>query len=506
MILADLAPPIIASTAEQEIWNNFPAEDRPDAQEMKAAELVARGISVSDPAERLQLLHQARGLLLRPTRFRGLVLYSLANEFAVQKREREAAAAVAECLQLRPGDAKALALSAALKMEASDPSEGVVQLIAAIQRDPAIADHIPPELVDMVFRKLSYVGKAELGSELLQVLANGNWGRDDPARASNLALRLANELVTQGKKAEAIALLPRIIDPRVGLALIVDRRFDPIRADIEAWSKGNLELQRDAFAAAAEGAFSVDPDVDRRLKYANALQAAGKQEEAIALLLPVVQETSLWAGDERQSFYAGLAAVRLADMLHTAGRGDQAISILTAFEPKLRAAYPQGAVNIVPNLARLMVWKGHSDAALKLLDERTPHVDEVEAAGALGHFEAIRLCARKQKGEAVSDAVSAFRTAYAGNDPVMQTLASCLGDKELLKTFLIGKLRKPDQRDEALILLQAARFGVNAPGYATFNGLIESVFSDPDLAAAEKEYGRPAPVSYKPAFAGWADK
>ncbi|HEU4967898.1 hypothetical protein [Sphingomonas sp.] len=497
------APSLVGQSAEQQFWARLPEQERPGPQEQDGARLVFRALLEADPQVQLTLLSQARARLLQPTRFRGRALCAEASLLGRLDQVEKAEPLILECLTLLPGDPQALRLSSFLKMRRTDPSEGVQEFMAAVGRDPSIVSGVGADDFDIIFRKLTYVGRSDLAAEFLQVLANTAWGRDDPARSSNLALQLIPGLLAKGRKSEAVQLLPRVLDPEVGLRLVVDRAYDPIRDEIENWSGGTLEMQRDAFVRATETAFSIAPDMAHRLNYASALLSSGRPKEAVALLDAAVRDASQWGDSEQDYYYLGVAAVRLAGAMRQAGQNAASTAMLGDIEPKLRQHSPGFALNIIPNLVRYLLRDHKPDEALALLDARTPAADQVEAAGALGHFEALRLCARKQKGETVASDVAAFKARYRTNPLVLGTLAGCLGDEALAKERVLVLLGEGDKRGDLLVAYQAMQLGHENPNMESANELLRLTAKDAEVRRALLRLSRPAPSGYRAALLGW---
>jgi tetratricopeptide (TPR) repeat protein len=497
-------PPATVAEAPTAFWQRLPPADRPGPQEQDAAALLLRAMSTPDREQRLILLRQARTRLLRPTRFRGMVVCTEAAELAALEREVEAAALAPECLQLRPGDPQALMISAATKLGRPDPSDGVRELMAAIARFPRLADAIDAEAMGLVMRKLTYVDQGALAAELMQVLAASGWGRDDPAQASRMTVLLMKRLIEKGQTSEAVQLLPRVIDPRMAILVLADRAFDPIRSDVEAWAGGDPVAQRDAFVAATDQAFSIKPDMKHRLDFAFALEAAGRRDEAIELLRPAITDPSQWGSTDNDHYHLAHAAVRLASLLRDLGRHEEAVSILERTEARMRAQANEYAPNIVPNLVRMLLRANQADRALAVLDARTPKLADVEGQGALGHFEALRLCARKQKGEAVGGAVDDFQRTHAGNRLVQRTLAGCLNDRSVSKAVVMADLDDPDLRDSYLAAAQLLRLELRNPDLEGEMEILKPTLNDPEVGATLRRLGRDLPASYRPALSAWS--
>jgi hypothetical protein len=255
--------------------------------------------------------------------------------------------------------------------------------------------------------------------------------------------------------------------------------------------------------SAAETAFSITPDMPHRLTYASALMEAGRAKEAVALLDRAVRDPSQWGDTDGDYYYVSMAVIRLAAAMRRAGEREAATTMLAEMEAKLRQHSASYALNIVPNLARYLLRDHEPDKALALLDARTPRADEVESPGAMGHFEALRLCARKQKGEAVATDVAAFETRYRDNPIVIGTLAGCLEDKQLAKQRVLALLGDDDTRGDLLVAYQAMQFRGEDPNFES-NELLRLTAQDADVRQALRRLWRPAPESYKPAFLRWS--
>lgn len=472
--------------------------DAPQPDERIGAAALGRALGERSPAAQIADLDRALTALPRPTRFRGLVQCQRGWTLHALDRRAESDAAYEECYRLRPDDSSALWSMSSIALDRGDLRRGVRLLLAAIRADPAPLADYHPGAMDSTLSRLRDAREYALRAELIAALAGSRYSSDDPGWASRKARDAIDDRLAAGDRPGAVALLPLILVPRIGLGLLVDRRYEAIWPDIERWAGGDLVAQRDAYVAAARAAFEVDPSLVLRGNYADALVAAGRGDEARSLLAEAVADPGLW--DERRDDIV-MTAIRLSAMIESEGDADAALAVLRRMKAATPAArYPAGA-NITPNEARLLIGAGRHAEALALLDAELLAAD-VDDQAVLDFYRALRLCALRGLGrEAEATAIAA----ELGSSIAAQRLAgSCGAGTANDNAQWIQSVQAPDTRSSALVAWLEAERSTPAGAFVDSEWTVAPRASDPVTRDLFERFGRRLPPSFDGALDGWA--
>ena len=488
MSLALIAAALLKVTAPEA---EAPAieRDAPQADEAAGAAAFARAMAVKELPRQLADLDSALDLLPRPTRYRGMVQCYRGWVLSELSRRPQSDAAIEECYRLRPDDPWAMWEMASVLLTRRDLNRGTRLLIAAINADPAPLASYSAFTMESTLRELDHAREDKLRAELLLALSGTEYGKDDPLWTSNHARRTIDGLLAKGDREGAVRMLPLILAPRIGLELLVDRRYEAIWPDIERWAGGDLRAQRDAYVTAAKAAFELDPSLDLRRNYADALAAAGRPEEARALLRAALEDRAQWDKDRHE---IAMIAIRLATMLAGEGRTDEALAVLRAMKAAAPPAQFPFTRNVVAAEAQFLTDAGRHAEALALLDREAPQPDPANASHAF--IPAMRLCALRGLGhdEEARQVAAALQRDFAMNLPAQRFAASCGAGAEARRRLWLESLDAPESRSGALLAwLEAER--ARDPVLA----------GDPQTRATFERYGRRLPRSFDDALAGW---
>lgn len=475
--------------------------DAPQPDEVTGATALARAIEARTPAAQIDDLDRALAALPRPTRFRGLVQCQRGWTLHALDRRSESDTAYEECYRLRPDDPYALWGMSSIVLDRGDLRRGVRLLLAAIKADPTPLADYHPGAMESTLRRLAYAREHALRAELIAALAQSSYGKDDPAWSSRQARDAIDDLLAAEKPEDAVKLLPLILVPRIGLGLMVDRRYEAIWPDVERWAGGDLTAQRDAYVAAAKAAFDVDPSLVLRRNYATALTAAGRSDEARALLAQAVADPALWDEDRWDIV---LTAIRLSGMLEAEGETDAALAVLR----RMKAAAPTDkhdyAANIMPNEARLLIGAGRHGEALALLDAEPPPA-EVEDPAALGFYRALRACALRGLGRTDEATVLAATLAsqFATNLAAQRLAGTCGSPTNDANAQWIESVRSPETRSSALVAWLESERTAPASPFVDDEWTVAPLARDPGARELFERFGRRLPPSFDEALAGW---
>jgi hypothetical protein len=469
----------------------------------RAAETGAKG----DRAGAIALVDQALEKLPRRTRFRGVVQCTR-GVLLFQTNEPVARQAYAECYELASDVPAAQMIYAGLLFHDKKLEPGTKVLIAAIKGDPRWMDQCDSSATGSVktwLRQLEYADLDALRAELIETLVGTACGRDDPAYFSGMMRDAIRLRLARGEVERARSSLPGVVDPEDVLTMLADRRFEPIWGDIDRWTGGTLEAQREAFIYKLRVAYTAAPTLVNARRLAYALQAGGRAAEGITLLRAALADPKLADNDR---FESGITASRLTTYLNDAGekRAVVAIAPLLQLMRDAPSDMRPGLWNVVPNLVRWQIIYDQPAAALRLLDRYVPDAGTLDAPEAAAYFSALRGCAQLRVGDAQGDAALAkVLRDFPTNAGAQMIAAMCGSDKAKRRAVIVKQLDDPDKRGE--LLLQMARLralGNEARLVVPFedSALLETM-ADPDVAAKFAALGRDPGASYRPALAKW---
>ncbi len=479
------------------------AAQRPDPQpldsELPALKLLTQPSIQTSPTQRLVLIDQALAMLAQPTPFRGAVLCARAQVLQFLTRYDEARASLEQCRQLLPDDPRVLVGSAFDEAEQRRPVEAAKLLIRAAQLGPDAVRQIPPSSMGMVLRPLRYARADKVLDDLMASLAASGWGRDNPEVFAEVAVPVVRHMIIDGREADALAMLPSILSPKAGLAMLIDRRYAAIWPQVGAWAGPDLSVQRRALLAGTRAAYQTSRSPDDFLAYTAALTQTGHRDQAISEL-----RTWLAAPPAQiNPWYRNAVVVRFGNFLGQSGKREEGIARMKAAlgGPD---ALDRSVANIVPNLVIHMLLVQDYAGALGVLDAHTPDASGVEAQPALGYFIALRACALAgagRKSEADRELLR-VQTVYAANDDAVRMAVGCMAAPDVQAALWIKRADNDETRTNALVELATARARA-AKGLAVDSldeAALRQIAARADVAAVYDRLGRALPEGYVPAL------
>ncbi len=478
------------------------------AQQVEPAPLVAEqpalavlnqlGGAPSDAA-RLVLFDRALALLPQPTALRGHVLCGRAALLGRLHREDEARLGFDQCRQLLPDDPNVLLPIAFDESRRKRPVEAAQLIIRAAKRNAPGLDHIDADMMATILRQLDYAGAGDLGDTLIDALVSAGYPRDNPGVFSQYVQTAILYRLRIGDGATAAQLLPSVLSPRAGVAMLVDRRYAPIWPAIEQWAGSDLSVQRAALLAGARATFEAHETPETRLAYAQALVNTGHRGDAIALL-----DQGLHTDGLAQDMWVRSMAV-LKQGRWLAEQGDRAEGIR-----RMRAAIDapaqtdSGIENIVPNLVMQLLLAEDFSGATEMLDRHPPSPDKLESPAAQGYFVALRACALQGLGkhDEAAAQLARLRSVYASAKSAEDYAVACVAPIDEQARHWIARARNFDTRTEALVGLETARYRAKKalPALSLTEQMLRRIAPRADVQRAFAELGRPLPDSYAPAL------
>lgn len=474
-------------------------DPQPLDSELPALKLLTRSNIQTSPTQRLVLIDQALAMLAQPTPFRGAMLCARAQVLRFLTRYDEARASLEQCRQLLPDDPRVIVESAFDEAEERRPVEAAKLLIRAAQLGPDAVRKIPPSSMGMVLRPLRYAQADKMLDDLMASLAASGWGRNNPEVFAEVAIPVVRHMIADGRRADALAMLPSILSPRAGLAMLIDRRYAQIRPQVEAWAGPDLSVQRQALLAGTRAAYQTSRSPDDFLAYTAALSQTGHRDQAISEL-----RTWLVAPPAQiNPWYRNAVVVSFGNFLGETGKREEGIARMKAALGGPDAS-DRSVANIVPNLVIQMLMARDYVGALGVLDARTPDASGVEAPPALGYFIALRACALTgagRKDEADRDLLR-VQTVYAANDDAVKMAVGCMATPDVQAALWIKRADNDETRTNALVELATAqaRATKNMPIASLDEAALRQIAARADVAAVYDRLGQALPASYVPAL------
>lgn len=468
-------------------------EEKPALDEMNAALLERKPPSLE------AALRQFDSLLVRtarPTKLRGLVQYFRAGLLEEMKRNSAAREAIDESIRLLPDYSGPLLLGSAIYAYDDLPGEAADLLIRASRLDPAIVAKIQEYEINNILSRLDgQRDRRRAGLLSARSLEIGWLGGSLDAR-SRLAFRAIDARMEAGDLSGAKSLVPKLLSPGHSRSLLVDRKYEPLWADIERWAGPQLQEQWLVYLRESRAKWQASKDHESALAYARALRSAGHHRTLIREMSPLFDRQIDRARDYDLVFMAAL----LADALAREGRWADITSLFN----KAAAVWPLGsdanALNIAANRARFLLYEGKAaeglaamDAALADARDRGGEVN----SDALAAMQQVRACLLHELGRAEGAVISqAF--ASAARPVELAALLLCLNKPEAARDVLLAAAADENAREEVIQYMQDSDA---VPMQSDYGRRIHerhaALRADPQLRAAVGRHGRFLPFSIR---------
>lgn len=338
-----------------------------------------------------------------------------------------------------------------LHLEAKDNrNEQAVDTIEAMaSQSPTTLNTLSGPWLGRLNRDLKQAGQIGSRTRLLAVLTAPGYQPDEVLATGDAFKRdYAALLVDAGKKAEAAALVARIVTPSDLISVSVDPRLRtmlPTNFDGRVAVESRLAQVRE-IAASHPGSLAAVNEISQYLR------RLGRIEEAVATL-----EAARPDGPQGQSFadlddYQNWWWDEIARNYQMLGRYDDAVA---AFRKGIDAKeYAALNVSQTINLAYARLRFGHPAEALATV---AAFEKEQYSASPFGEMQLhlVRGCAHAELGQSVAAKDdTAYIMAHARDAPgALTTMMLCDGDMDGAAAAVIRDLDDPDNRPQALLLL-----------------------------------------------------
>jgi beta-barrel assembly-enhancing protease len=367
-------------------------------------------------------------------------------------------------------------------VEVKDYSDALFALKQLVARFPDKLATIYPPSIYVALRDLRSDSRADVATEILEILFAGRWLADAGQEPSGAWRDLALARLERNDLAGAVEVAARIASPEVLIAMRADKRFDavvaalPSRFDIERAVDGQLESLRKAVATA--------PDKIEPLSLlVFALRSAGRFDEGLALaddaLARATNPNRVSPYSDGSTQVVWLRNAR-SEILWTMGRHAEAADELK------KASDVEGNVSQRINYAGLLVKLGRGREALPLLRDLD--------ASAYGRMQAatLEVAAANQAGDrrAATRALAYLHAHESDAIGALQSGLMSMRDVDAAARLFIKRLESTEWRGDALLEAQTYVDAPRTPHESETAAGLAALLARPDVRAALESVGR----------------
>lgn len=349
----------------------------------------------------------------------------------------------------------------------------------------ALREMLSDNVVDWVRGRMSQKKAKPAQRRLARALLTIGW--PSPDRASVLdfyrSTILAEEIVASPAAARRLAA--EITDPAQLLPLIVSRRYDALFADDKA-RLARLEAAIAAFDQASAKQLRAHPrDLDLVLERAQFLRGVGREQDALALMLPLTADfAAVEAGGQKAFWIVNEAAYALVAV----GRSDDAVALMQKLIGLDIDRHPY-LISMAINHGEILGMAGRYREAAAY-GERLAATAAGRASdyGDMWMWETV-ACGYALAGqpELAAPWMARLKAGSANNEAAHMRALICTGDMTGAEALMLARLAGEDS-DQMLVALQDYRLDPKA------GNLMEDRFrtlrSRPSVAAAIAAKGR----------------
>lgn len=373
------------------------------------------------------------------------------------ERHDEAIAAARRAAAILPGDGSVLAQVVFTAARARRPLEALalIEGAAGAVRDPEELGRFRQALDDdLVYWLGDELRVAKPGPEqdrLWQALLAIQWPSPDRPGVTDSLRQAGIKSLLPADPARARALLEQITDPAALLPLIVSRRYDSLftgdgdrlarlDAAIAAFDKGSAERLR-----------RKPDDLDVILERTQYLRAVGREEDALALVLPWARDMKrVEAGGEKAFWLVNEAAFALKAL----GRADEAVATMEKIVALDMDSHPY-LINMAINHGEMLIGaKRYADAARYAEALFATGQSEASAYGRMWMW-STAACAHAGAGQPARAApwLERLRAGSDENPSANMQALLCTGDLDSAEALILKRLAAEDA-DELVVDLQ----------------------------------------------------
>ena len=415
-----------------------------------------------------------------------------ATALATLERSDEAVAAARRAIAATPANGSIQAEGVFQSARAERPLAALELLEAATRSVPApeqqalLRQGLSEELVFWLRRKLNEPKAGPEDVRLARALLTLRWPSPErPGLHDGFRVTLIKALLAKDP-AGARKLLAEITDPARILPLIASRRFDPLFAS-DAERLARLDSAIRAFDKGSAERLRLNPaDPDLALERAQFLRGVGREQEALAVLAPWLQDLKrVEAAGEDGLWLVNEAAYSLRAL----GRAEEAVAAMEKIIALDITAHPYLISMAINHGEILNSAKRHSEAARYAENLFATAKSGASPYGQMWMW-SIAACAHVRAGRPAAAApwLKRLRDESDKNEAAHMRALLCTGDLDPAEALLLKRLEGED-RDSVLVQLQdySLQEGGRDPALDRKMALLRQ---RPAVAAAIARYGR----------------
>ena len=368
-----------------------------------------------------------------------------------------------------------------------DSTDAAMALTVLAQRGPQLLARLQDDAaLDPAMNALGNYGSDADRYRVLSALFTAYFPTE-PESSSGWWGDLALLQLMRGERATAIATLGRVTNPYVVISIEADKRFDPIRSQIE--NRLNVEeITRRAIDTAARRVQHNPDMLEPMLHLANLLDVSLRFEAVlrvaeVAIDRQEAQGRSVYTDYDKR--YVGILDYR-AEALFNLGRWDAAVEQLQTAAAMAQSGGPNVAQVI--DLANLYADLGRPQESLATLQRLKP-----ATASAFGDMQAelVKLYALVQLRDIKSANESLrFLSDHRGDSLGVYQEALLVADrKDEAARLLISRLADPRLRADALVVVQQYSEGTLPPWMLQEDQLWRALLERQDVKQAIARVG-----------------
>jgi transglutaminase-like putative cysteine protease len=368
---------------------------------------------------------------------------------------------------------------------AEDRADAAACLITLAQRWPESLSDMEVRSVALTVQEAPKAGPGRY--RLLKALYDAKYTTEG-VPPSSWWRDLALLQLERGERVEAIQTLARVVDPYVAISILADKRFDPVRSEVQS-QLDVTEMARQEVDLGREIAHRNPDKLQPVIELGYFLLYSGRYEEMLALCDQVIARVNEATGPKSYSDYQGRYVWILDNRsraLYGMGRWDEALAqqVAASHLPELGEDNVSQMINLAglynelsrPKEAREVLAAldpaktsgyGHAQVAFELLQSAVQGGDQAEVARQLEYL-------REHKEDSVRTLEDALIIA---------------GREDEAAQLLIARLGDLNERVSALMEVQEYQQGAEPPRLQDFRQRWRALVGRADVQAAIRKVG-----------------
>lgn len=440
----------------------------------------------------IAILNKLERQVTAQNRLRGYIQLLRGESLAKTNRYGAAEKALAEGLALYPDNAQAYFTLADLYHGQEKYADAARVLTALVKNLPDQVNGISWKYVQRLNRVLKTAGQSGVYDALVLALAKAGYVGSAGDQTDGLYFRAVELALAEQQTEWAGEIVRNIHHSELHLDLLADRQFASLWPVVEQYAGSDLGKSIDNYLAVTAQWVDQQPDDFSVLAaHAAALRAAGKHQEALAKIKPVLDDWDRITAEGQEAFWL---ANEVAYIHYEQGDVRKADQLLLKIKDLGLEDYPS-TVSMMINHAIILLDSGKFRQALKATDAIDP--DYVSDYGDM-YIKQVQSCALRQL-KKTREAEQVLADMASLSDTNVRAYAYALLCNERLDEYealLVQRLQGKETRADALLSFAVAKPSRKLP---ELQGVLMKraalVRQRPGVQTALAQYGRAVPVA-----------